>query len=88
MRITDRSRCEYAGKTPAAIRGMIAKGKLPVIEMIDPDTRACGAGGKFGRAEYWVYLPAWNEGMKLAYESRPKEIRDAWLVWLGLGEPK
>ncbi|WP_227632457.1 Cox family DNA-binding protein, partial [Klebsiella pneumoniae] len=25
--------------------------------------------------------------MKLAYESRPKEIREGWLMWLGLGEP-
>ncbi|HEB2648947.1 TPA: hypothetical protein RY983_001674, partial [Escherichia coli] len=25
---------------------------------------------------------------KLAYESRPKEIRDGWLMWLGLGEPR
>ncbi|MFS9669315.1 Cox family DNA-binding protein, partial [Klebsiella pneumoniae] len=24
--------------------------------------------------------------MKLAYESRPKEIREGWLMWLGLGE--
>ncbi|HHW4013357.1 TPA: Cox family DNA-binding protein, partial [Citrobacter freundii] len=24
-------------------------------------------------------------GMKLAYESRPKEIREGWLMWLGLG---
>ncbi|WP_262226117.1 regulatory phage cox family protein, partial [Escherichia coli] len=23
-----------------------------------------------------------------AYESRPKEIRDGWLMWLGLGEPR
>ncbi|EIY4699968.1 hypothetical protein MMX97_004701, partial [Escherichia coli] len=42
-----------------------------------------------GRAgEYWVYFPAWNNGLKLAYESRPKEIRDGWLMWLGLGEPR
>ncbi|HEB2640967.1 TPA: hypothetical protein RY993_002782, partial [Escherichia coli] len=26
--------------------------------------------------------------LKLAYESRPKEIRDGWLMWLGLGEPR
>ncbi|EPB6451510.1 Cox family DNA-binding protein [Escherichia coli] len=24
----------------------------------------------------------------MAYESRPKEIRDGWLMWLGLGEPR
>ncbi|MCU8649261.1 regulatory phage cox family protein, partial [Escherichia coli] len=26
-------------------------------------------------------------GMKMAYESRPKEIREGWLMWLGLGNP-
>jgi hypothetical protein len=25
--------------------------------------------------------------MKLAFESRPREIRDGWLSWLGLGCP-
>ena len=69
------------GKTPAAVRGMIEKGKLPVIEMTDPQSTSGRAG------EYWVYLPAWKNGMKLAYESRPKEIREGWLMWLGLGEP-
>ncbi|WP_253297594.1 Cox family DNA-binding protein [Vibrio cholerae] len=23
----------------------------------------------------------------MAYESRPKEIREGWLMWLGLGNP-
>ncbi|WP_025121235.1 MULTISPECIES: Cox family DNA-binding protein [unclassified Serratia (in: enterobacteria)] len=68
------------GKTPEAVKGMIDKNKLPVVEMRTPETPTA-------RAEYWVYLPAWNEGMKLAFESRPKEIRDGWLQWLGLGEP-
>ncbi|MFW7230322.1 regulatory phage cox family protein [Citrobacter sp. BNK-39] len=67
------------GKTPAAVRGMIEKGKLPVVEMTDPQSKSGRAG------EYWVYLPAWNNGMRLAYESRPKEIREGWLMWLGLG---
>lgn len=65
------------GKTPRAVRGMIEKGKLPVIEITDPQSVSGRAG------EYWVYLPAWNNGLKLAYESRPKEIRDGWLMWLG-----
>lgn len=64
------------GKSADAVRGMIEKGKLPVIEMKSPDA------GRVG--EYWVYLPAWNAGMKLAYESRPAEIRNGWLQWLGL----
>lgn len=54
------------GKTPRAVRGMIEKGKLPVIEITDPQSVSGRAG------EYWVYLPAWNNGLKLAYESRPK----------------
>lgn len=35
------------GKTPAAVRGMIEKGKLPVIEMTDPQSTSGRAG------EYW-----------------------------------
>ncbi|HAL7107494.1 TPA: hypothetical protein H6395_003557 [Escherichia coli] len=50
------------GKTPRAVRGMIEKGKLPVIEITDPQSVSGRAG------EYWVYLPAWNNGLKLAYE--------------------
>ncbi|ENU4538046.1 regulatory phage cox family protein [Escherichia coli] len=67
------------GKSERAVKGMIDKGKLPVIEMTDPQS----ASGRAG--EYWVYLPAWNNGMKLAYESRLKAIREGWLMWLGLG---
>ena len=70
------------GKSTGAVRRMIDKGKLPVIDMTDPQSASVRAG------EYWVYLPAWNNGLKLAYESRPKEIRDSWLMWLGLGEPR
>jgi Regulatory phage protein cox. len=36
---------------------MIEKGKLPVVEMTDPQSTSGRAG------EYWVYLPAWNKGM-------------------------
>ena len=70
------------GKSTGAVRRMIDKGKLPVIDMTDPQSASARAG------EYWVYLPAGNNGLKLAYESRPKEIRDGWLMWLGLGEPR
>lgn len=65
------------GKSPEAVRGMIEKGKLPVVEMRNPENPTA-------RSESWVYLPAWNAGMKQAFESRPKEIRDGWLMWLGL----
>ncbi|MGA7587037.1 MAG: Cox family DNA-binding protein [Rouxiella badensis] len=68
------------GKTPEAVKGMIEKNKLPIVEMRNPENPT-------GRAESWVYLPAWNTGLKLAFDSRPKEIRDGWLMWLGLGEP-
>lgn len=67
---------KHIGKTPEAVKGMINKGKLPVVQMKEfPDSQ---------RSEYWVYIPAWNEGMKMAYDSLPKEIRDGWLAWLGL----
>ncbi|MCS3423864.1 hypothetical protein M2403_002477 [Rahnella sp. BIGb0603] len=69
------------GKTPAAVKAMIEAGKLPVVEMRNPENPTA-------RAENWIYIPAWNAGMKLAFEKRPKEIRDGWLMWLGLGEPK
>ncbi|QOI56214.1 Cox family DNA-binding protein [Rouxiella badensis] len=68
------------GKTPEAVKGMIEKNKLPIVEMRNPENPTA-------RAESWVYLPAWNTGLKLAFDSRPKEIRDGWLMWLGLGEP-
>ncbi|ENV3603980.1 TPA: regulatory phage cox family protein [Escherichia coli] len=51
------------GKSTGAVRRMIDKGKLPVIDMTDPQS----ASGRAG--EYWVYLPAWNNGLKLAYET-------------------
>ncbi|EAO6626075.1 hypothetical protein CSP17_004340 [Salmonella enterica subsp. arizonae] len=69
----------HIGKSPYAVRGMIEKNKLPIVEMTDPQSATGRAG------EYWVYLPAWNEGLKKAFDSRPKEIRDGWLMWLGLG---
>jgi len=68
------------GKTPSAVTKMIERGKLPYVDMKDPQSSSA-------RPEKWVYLPAWNAGLRLAYESRPKEIRDGWLQWLGLGEP-
>ncbi|MCS3455477.1 hypothetical protein M2366_001544 [Aeromonas sp. BIGb0405] len=68
------------GKTKGAVRGMIEKGKVPVVPMRNPLNPTAPA-------EYWIYLPAWNKGMKLAFESRPREIRDGWLSWLGLRSP-
>lgn len=65
------------GKTRKAVVEMIKAGKLPGVEMKIP-------GNPKAKGEYFVYLPAWNKGLKLAFESRPKEIRDGWLAWLGL----
>ncbi|MFO6484479.1 regulatory phage cox family protein [Escherichia coli] len=69
------------GESTGAVRRMMDKGKLPVIDMTNPQSASGRAGGS------WVYL-GMNNGLKLAYESRPKEIRDGWLMWLGLGEPR
>jgi hypothetical protein len=65
------------GKTNKAVVEMIKKGKLPGVAMKIP-------GNPNAAGDYYVYLPAWNAGIKLAFESRPKEIRDGWLAWLGL----
>jgi hypothetical protein len=65
------------GKTRKAVVEMIKAGKLPGVEMKVP-------GNPNAKGDYYVYLPAWNAGLKLAFESRPKEIRDGWLAWLGL----
>ncbi|MGY4043636.1 Cox family DNA-binding protein [Aeromonas hydrophila] len=65
------------GKTRKAVVEMIKVGKLPGVEMNVP-------GNPNAKGDYYVYLPAWNAGLKLAFESRPKEIRDGWLAWLGL----
>lgn len=64
------------GKTKDAVRGMIEKGKVPVVEMRNPSSPS-------SNAEYWIHLPSWNAGMKKAFESRPPEIRDGWLRWIG-----
>ncbi|MFS1582974.1 MAG: Cox family DNA-binding protein [Candidatus Arsenophonus phytopathogenicus] len=73
--VTEAKFAEMIGKTKQAISDMRKNGKLPVIEMKNPNS----SGG-----EYYIYLPSWNLGLKLAYESLPKEIRDGWLIWLGL----
>ncbi|KER05203.1 MULTISPECIES: Cox family DNA-binding protein [Photorhabdus] len=76
--VTEEEFGRMIGKPVSAISDMRKAGKLPVIQMKKPDSV---------RGEYYVYLPAWNAGMKLAYDSLPREIRDGWLLWLGLGDP-
>lgn len=65
------------GKTKQGVADMVNDRKVPFVEMKNPDAPNA-------RAERYIYLPAWNAGVKLAFESRPKEIRDGWLLWLGL----
>ena len=58
------------GKTPRAVRGMIEKGKLPVIEITDPQSVSGRAG------EYWVYPP-------FEYDYRPEYAwsrRTSWFM--------
>ncbi|MEJ1765609.1 Cox family DNA-binding protein, partial [Escherichia coli] len=50
----------------------------PTIDFVKPGSVKTRA------SENWVYLPAFNEGMRKAFFEQPKERRDAWLLWLGL----
>ncbi|WCH32902.1 Cox family DNA-binding protein [Aeromonas salmonicida] len=75
--VTSEAFSKAIGKTNKAVVEMIKKGKLPGVEMKIP-------GNPSAKGDYYIYLPAWNAGIKLAFESRPKEIRDGWLAWLGL----
>ncbi|EBB1560906.1 hypothetical protein AH089_15830 [Salmonella enterica subsp. enterica serovar Enteritidis] len=68
---------ELIGKSANAIEIMIKNEKLPYVEMRDPAKPRA-------RAEKLVYLPAYNEGLKKAYYSKPKGLVSAWLEWLGL----
>lgn len=68
---------EMIGKQPSAVRDMVTASKLPIIPMQNPEARK-------PRSENWIYLPEFNERMREAFFARPKEQRDAWLLWLGL----
>ncbi|HEO9045940.1 TPA: hypothetical protein QIF36_004146 [Enterobacter kobei] len=69
---------ELLGKSTNAIDIMIKRDKLPVVELCDPEKPGA-------RAEKLVSIEAFNEGVRRAFYSKPKEHRDAWLMWLGLG---
>ncbi|HBA4094540.1 TPA: hypothetical protein L7154_001666 [Escherichia coli] len=71
------------GRKESAVRTMIDSGKLPTIDFIKPGGPKDGSPGKKA-SENWIYLPAFNEGMKRAFYKQPKERRDAWLLWIGL----
>ncbi|KAB7715728.1 regulator [Plesiomonas shigelloides] len=68
---------ELIGKKTGAVKSMIEDGKLPIIPWRNPESLN-------GRAENWVYLPEFNRAMREAFYNRPKEQRDAWLLWIGL----
>ncbi|NDL64809.1 Cox family DNA-binding protein [Acerihabitans arboris] len=69
---------ELIGKTETAVKNMVEDGKLPLIPWKNPDNPAPRRG------EQWVFLPEFNRAMHDAFANRPKEQRDAWLLWLGL----
>lgn len=66
------------GRKESTVRTMIDAAKLPTIDFVKPGSVKTRA------SENWVYLPAFNEGMRKAFFEQPKERRDAWLLWLGL----
>ncbi|HGN1800041.1 TPA: Cox family DNA-binding protein [Proteus mirabilis] len=71
---------ELIGKTPTAVKNMVDNNKLPLIPWQNPDNKA---NAKI-RGENWVYIPEFNRAMRDAFENRPRELRDAWLLWVGL----
>ena len=68
---------ELVGKTESAVSNMVNKNKLPLILWQDPEKPGA-------RAENWIYIPEFNRAMRDAFQNRPKEQRDAWLLWIGL----
>lgn len=76
--VTEARFAEMIGKTTQAVSDMRKAGKLPYVEMKNPNG---------SRGEFYICVSEWNEGMRLARATLPKEMRDGWLVWLGLGKP-
>ncbi|HIB1630349.1 TPA: Cox family DNA-binding protein [Salmonella enterica subsp. enterica serovar Muenchen] len=68
---------ELLGKSANAIDMMVKNDKCPWVEMQDPTKPKA-------RAEKYIYIPDWNEGMRKAFLKKPPELRHAWLAWLGL----
>lgn len=69
---------EMIGRSESAVKAMVENGKLPVVYWQNPE------GTKASKRDNWIYLPAFNEAMREAFMNRPKEQRDAWLLWIGL----
>ncbi|MFP9228941.1 Cox family DNA-binding protein [Pectobacterium cacticida] len=74
---------ELIGKSEAAVKGMVDAGKLPLVPWVNPDPEIKTPPNS-RRGEKWVYIPEFNRAMRDAFMNRPKEQRDAWLLWLGL----
>ncbi|HAF2130647.1 TPA: hypothetical protein G9F27_004949 [Salmonella enterica] len=81
---------KMVGRKETAIKTMIEERKLPLVEIKKPGSakepvKYNKAGNPIiPRADNWIYLPAFNAGMRKAFFEQPKEYRDAWLLWLGL----
>lgn len=71
---------ELIGKSPSAVKNMVDSNKLPIIHWRNPDNKVNAKT----RGEDWVYIPEFNRAMRDAFENRPRELRDAWLLWVGL----
>ncbi|WP_336844533.1 Cox family DNA-binding protein [Providencia rettgeri] len=71
---------DLIGKSEAAVKNMVDRNKLPLIIWQNPDSE----GDVKTRGENWVYIPEFNRAMRDAFLNRPKEQRDAWLLWVGL----
>ncbi|EAM1956408.1 hypothetical protein B1Q90_22855 [Salmonella enterica subsp. enterica serovar Arechavaleta] len=69
---------ELLGKPTTAIEAMIKARKLPVVEFSDPSKPNARVGDRL------IFLPAFNAGVREAFNKRPPEQRDAWLLWMGL----
>lgn len=70
---------EMIGKKADTVKSMIDAGKLPIIPWTNPEAKNPNT-----RSENWVYIPEFNRAMRDAFYNRPKEQRDAWLLWIGL----
>lgn len=71
---------ELIGKSESAVKAMVDNNKLPLVFWQNPDSK----GNVKTRGENWVYIPEFNRAMRDAFQNRPKEQRDAWLLWIGL----
>lgn len=69
---------DLLGKSRTAVKTMVEKNKLPLVELRDPLKPNSRAGDKL------VFVPEFNRAVREAFYNRPVEQRDAWLLWMGL----